>query len=94
VMKPSGKSFGRTPSKCLGCDRLWPRLLCYDGRSPTSTLYEPLRRDSRREWVAGFAPDFFRSGEADESKNAFAERREPDFSKYPRTAGVYTPSKS
>ncbi|MGQ9572211.1 MAG: enoyl-CoA hydratase-related protein [Dehalococcoidia bacterium] len=53
------------------------------------TLYEPLRRESRREWVTDFAPDFFRSGEADEGKNAFAERREPDFSKYPRTAGVW-----
>jgi len=57
------------------------------------TLYEPLRRDSRREWVADFAPNFFRSGEADEGKNAFAERREPDFSKYPRTAGIYVPPK-
>jgi len=53
------------------------------------TLYEPLRHASRREWVTDFAPDFFRSGEADEGKNAFAERREPDFSKYPRTAGIY-----
>jgi len=50
-----------------------------------------LCRDSRREWVVAFAPDFFRSGEADEGKNAFAERREPDFSKYPRTAGIYAP---
>ena len=57
------------------------------------TLYEPLRDASRREWAADFAPDFFRSGEADEGKNAFTERREPDFSKYPRTAGVYTPRK-
>jgi len=44
--------------------------------------------------VTDFAPDFFRSGEAGEGKNAFAERREPDFSKYPRTAGVYTSRES
>jgi 1,4-dihydroxy-2-naphthoyl-CoA synthase len=44
--------------------------------------------------VTDFAPDFFRSGGANEGKNAFAERREPDFSKYPCTAGVYTPRKS
>jgi 1,4-dihydroxy-2-naphthoyl-CoA synthase len=50
-----------------------------------------LRHASRREWVADFAPDFFTSGEADEGKNAFAERRESDFSKYPRTAGIYVP---
>jgi len=37
-----------------------------------------------RHWVQEIAPDFFRSGEADEGKNAFKERREPDFSKYPR----------
>ncbi len=46
--------------------------------------YEPLRQSSDRDWVGEIAPDFFRSGEADEGKNAFAERREPDFSKYPR----------
>ena len=27
---------------------------------------------------------FYKSGEADEGKNAFLERREPDFSRYPR----------
>jgi 2-ketocyclohexanecarboxyl-CoA hydrolase len=27
---------------------------------------------------------FFASGEADEGKNAFLERREPDFSRFPR----------
>ncbi len=50
--------------------------------------------DSRREWVADFAPDFFPSGEADEGKNAFPESREPDFSKYPRTAGIYVSKES
>jgi 2-ketocyclohexanecarboxyl-CoA hydrolase len=46
--------------------------------------YEPLRETSKRNWVQEIAPDFFRTGEADEGKNAFKERREPDFSKYPR----------
>ena len=46
--------------------------------------YEPLRETSRRNWVKEIAPDFFRSGEADEGKNAFRERREPDFSRFPR----------
>ena len=54
-------------------------------------LYQPLRRQASRNYVAEIAPDFFRSGEADEGKNAFLERREPDFSPFPRTAGVYTP---
>jgi len=53
------------------------------------SLYDPLRRASRRNWVEEFAPDFFKSGEADEGKKAFFERRESDFSAYPRTAGVY-----
>jgi 2-ketocyclohexanecarboxyl-CoA hydrolase len=48
------------------------------------TLYQPLREASRRDWVAEIAPEFYRSGEADEGKSAFLERREPDFSKYPR----------
>jgi 2-ketocyclohexanecarboxyl-CoA hydrolase len=46
--------------------------------------YEYLRETSKRNWVEEIAPDFFRTGEADEGKNAFKERREPDFSKYPR----------
>ncbi|KKM61339.1 hypothetical protein LCGC14_1532750, partial [marine sediment metagenome] len=48
------------------------------------TLYQPLRDASRRDWVKDLAPDFFASGEADEGKNAFLERREPDFSRFPR----------
>src|SRR5438034_232380 len=48
------------------------------------TLYQPLREASRRDWVAEIAPDFYRSGEADEGKNAFLQRREPDFSRFPR----------
>jgi len=48
------------------------------------TVYQPLREASRRDWVAEIAPDFYRSGEADEGKNAFLERREPDFSRFPR----------
>ncbi|GAF89825.1 unnamed protein product, partial [marine sediment metagenome] len=48
------------------------------------TVYEPLRQASRRNWVQELAPDFFASGEADEGKNAFLERREPDFSRFPR----------
>jgi dihydroxynaphthoic acid synthetase len=54
------------------------------------SLYDPLRQLSRRNWVDEFAPGFFQSGEADEGKNAFVERREPDFSSYPRTPGIYT----
>jgi 1,4-dihydroxy-2-naphthoyl-CoA synthase len=46
-------------------------------------VMQPLR-DPGRDWVAEFAPDFYRSGEVDEGKNAFLERREPDFSRYPR----------
>ncbi len=53
------------------------------------SVYDPLRRGSRRDWVGDFAPDFFQTGEADEGKNAFLERREPDYRKYPRTGGVY-----
>ena len=48
------------------------------------TVYQPLREQSRREWVKEIAPDFYQSGEADEGKNAFLERREPDFSRFPR----------
>jgi 2-ketocyclohexanecarboxyl-CoA hydrolase len=48
------------------------------------TLYQPLRDASRRDWVAEIAPDFYKSGEADEGKNAFLNRREPDFSRFPR----------
>ena len=48
------------------------------------TVYEPLRQESRRDWVKEIAPDFYRSGEADEGKNAFLERRESDFSRFPR----------
>jgi 2-ketocyclohexanecarboxyl-CoA hydrolase len=54
-------------------------------------LYQPLRRQTSRNYVAEIAPDFFSSGEADEGKNAFLERRDSDFSPYPRTAGIYTP---
>jgi 2-ketocyclohexanecarboxyl-CoA hydrolase len=54
------------------------------------SLYDPLRQLSRRNWVDEFAPGFFQSGEADEGKNAFFERRDPDFSRYPRTPGIYT----
>jgi 1,4-dihydroxy-2-naphthoyl-CoA synthase len=46
-------------------------------------VYAPLRREER-DWVAEIAPDFYKSGEADEGKNAFMERREPDFSRFPR----------
>jgi len=48
------------------------------------TLYQPLRETSRRDWVGEIAPDFYKSGEADEGKDAFLNRREPDFSRYPR----------
>jgi 2-ketocyclohexanecarboxyl-CoA hydrolase len=56
-------------------------------------LYQPLRDYASRDYVAEIAPDFFRSGEADEGKNAFLERRDPDFSRFPRAAGVYVPPK-
>lgn len=46
-------------------------------------VYRPLR-EGARNWVAEIAPDFYASGEADEGKNAFLERREPDFSRFPR----------
>jgi 1,4-dihydroxy-2-naphthoyl-CoA synthase len=46
-------------------------------------VFQPLRKP-RRDWVGEIAPGFYESGEADEGKNAFLERREPDFSKYPR----------
>ena len=46
-------------------------------------LYRPLRED-RRDWVREIAPGLYRSGEADEGKNAFLERREPNFSSYAR----------
>jgi dihydroxynaphthoic acid synthetase len=47
------------------------------------TVYERLREDTR-DWVGELAPDFYASGEADEGKNAFLERREPDFARFPR----------
>jgi len=47
-------------------------------------VYRPLREAAPRNWVREISPEFFRSGEADEGKNAFLERREPDFSRYPR----------
>ena len=53
------------------------------------SVYDPLREGSRRNWVQEFAPDFFKTGEADEGKNAFLERREPDYRQYPRAGGVY-----
>ena len=46
-------------------------------------VFQPLRQP-RRDWVTEIAPDFYKSGEADEGKNAFLERREPDFSRFPR----------
>jgi dihydroxynaphthoic acid synthetase len=46
-------------------------------------VYRPLR-EHRPNWVAELAPDFYASGEADEGKTAFLERREPDFSRFPR----------
>jgi dihydroxynaphthoic acid synthetase len=48
------------------------------------TLYEPMREASRRNWVKEIAPEFYKSGEADEGKNAFLQHREPDFARYPR----------
>ncbi len=48
------------------------------------TVYEPLRQASRRDWVKELAPEFYASGEADEGKNAFLERRDPDFSRFAR----------
>jgi 2-ketocyclohexanecarboxyl-CoA hydrolase len=53
------------------------------------SVYDPLREGSRRDWVGEFAPDFFKSGEANEGKNAFLERRDPDYGRYPRRGGVY-----
>jgi 2-ketocyclohexanecarboxyl-CoA hydrolase len=53
-------------------------------KSSFRTLYQPLRDASHRDWVADISPDFYRSGEADEGKNAFLARREPDFSRFPR----------
>ncbi|MDO8616064.1 MAG: enoyl-CoA hydratase-related protein [Dehalococcoidia bacterium] len=47
-------------------------------------LYRPLREGSGRDWVKEIAPNFYSSGEADEGKNAFLARREPDFSPFPR----------
>jgi 2-ketocyclohexanecarboxyl-CoA hydrolase len=46
-------------------------------------VFQPLRQP-RRDWVGEIAPGFYKSGEADEGKSAFLERREPDFSRYPR----------
>jgi 2-ketocyclohexanecarboxyl-CoA hydrolase len=47
------------------------------------TVYAPLLQ-AERDWVSELAPDFYTSGEVDEGKNAFLERREPDFSRFPR----------
>ena len=47
-------------------------------------VYEPMKEASGRRWVKEIAPDFYTSGEADEGKNAFLERRETDFSRFPR----------
>ncbi len=57
-------------------------------------LYEDLRQRSRRDWTGQYAPDFFKTGEADEGKKAFLERREPDYSPYPRLPGRYVPYKA
>ncbi len=46
-------------------------------------VFQPLRQPNR-DWVGQIAPDFYKTGEADEGKNAFLERREPDFSRFPR----------
>jgi 2-ketocyclohexanecarboxyl-CoA hydrolase len=46
-------------------------------------VFQPLRQPDRN-WVRELAPDFFQTGEADEGKDAFLERREPDFSRFPR----------
>jgi 1,4-dihydroxy-2-naphthoyl-CoA synthase len=46
-------------------------------------VFQPLRQPDRN-WVREIAPGFFQGGEPDEGKNAFLERREPDFSRYPR----------
>lgn len=46
-------------------------------------VFQPLR-DPNRDWVGEIAPDFYRSGESDEGKKAFLERREPDFTRFPR----------
>ena len=45
-------------------------------------VFKPLRTE--RHWVSEISPDFYKSGEADEGKKAFMERREPDFSRFPR----------
>lgn len=47
-------------------------------------VYQSMREGSRRNWVKDIAPEFYRTGEADEGKQAFLERREPDFSRFPR----------
>jgi 1,4-dihydroxy-2-naphthoyl-CoA synthase len=46
-------------------------------------VFQPLR-DPDRDWVGEIAPDFYKSGESDEGKKAFLERREPDFTRFPR----------
>ncbi len=46
-------------------------------------VFQPLRQPDR-DWVGQIAPDFYKTGEADEGKSAFLERREPDFSRFPR----------
>ena len=46
-------------------------------------VFMPLRQPGRN-WVKEVAPDFYKTGEADEGKNAFLERRESDFSRFPR----------
>jgi 1,4-dihydroxy-2-naphthoyl-CoA synthase len=53
------------------------------------SVYDPLREGSLRDWIGEFAPDFFKSGEALEGKNAFLERRDPSYRQYPRKGGVY-----
>lgn len=45
-------------------------------------VFRPLRTE--RDWVGEISPDFYKSGEADEGKTAFIERREPDFARFPR----------
>jgi 2-ketocyclohexanecarboxyl-CoA hydrolase len=45
-------------------------------------VFAPLKTE--RDWVSEVSPEFYKSGEADEGKNAFMERREPDFTRFPR----------
>ena len=46
-------------------------------------VFQPLRQPTR-DWVREFAPDFYNTGEADEGKQAFLDRRESDFTRFPR----------